>query len=180
MLIGMTGRAGTGKDTAADYLAKAHRFMPIAFASPLRVMLQAGLGLTDEHFTQARKNEPIDWLSKSPRQLMQTLGTEWGRNHVNRSLWIRVAERELHSLAGLDVVFTDVRFEEEAAMIRSRGGIIVRMVRFDASPVHAHMSEAGIPLQAGDREIHNNGKLFDLYDKLDAIVGEESFVGVTA
>lgn len=179
MLIGITGRAGSGKDTAADHLAKAHRFMPVAFASPLRVMLQAGLGLTDEHFTQARKNESIDWIGKSPRQLLQTLGTEWGRNQVNRTLWIDLAEQELDSLAGLDVVFTDVRFADEAAMIRSRGGIIVRMLRAEASAVHPHVSEAGFALQEGDREIHNNSTLFDLYDKLDAVVGEEHFLGAT-
>lgn len=177
MLIGMTGRAGSGKDTAADYLAKAHRFMPLAFASPLRMMLQAGLGLTEEHFSQAQKNTPIAWLGKSPRELMQTLGTEWGRNLVSPSVWIDAASRELDALSGLDVVFTDVRFQNEANMIRQHGGIIVRMVRLEARPVHSHVSEAGITLTEGDREIYNNSTLFDLYDKLDAVVGEESFLG---
>ncbi|SCU73529.1 putative deoxynucleotide monophosphate kinase [Cupriavidus necator] len=177
MLIGLTGRAGSGKDTAAAYLAEAHRFMPLAFATPIRHMLQAGLGLTDEHFTPAAKNVAIDWLGRSPRQLMQTLGTEWGRTHIGSTVWVDVAERELDSLSGLDVVFTDVRFENEAAMIRNRGGIIIRLVRAAAQPVHSHVSEAGIKLLEFDREIHNNGTLFELYDRLDAVVGEEAFLG---
>lgn len=177
MLIGLTGRAGAGKDTAAAYMAQAHRFMPLAFATPLRRMLQAGLGLTEEHFATAEKNEPIDWLNRSPRQLMQTLGTEWARAHIGPKIWVDVATRELDKLAGLDVVFTDVRFENEAAMIRERGGIIVRLVRHAARPVNSHVSEAGFKLQMNDREILNNGTLFQLYDQLDAIIGEESFVG---
>lgn len=177
MLIGLTGRAGSGKDTAAAYLGEAHRFMPLTFAAPLRDMLKAGFGLTDEHFTQANKNVAIDWIGRSPRQLQQTLGTEWGRTHVKSSVWVDVATRELDSLTGLDVVFTDVRFENEAAMIRDRGGLLIRLVRAAAPSVNAHVSEAGILLREGDHEIHNNGTLFQLYDQLDSIVGEESFVG---
>ncbi len=176
MLIGLTGRAGAGKDTAANYMAEVHRFMPVAFATPLRQMLEVGFGLTTEHFTTANKNTVIDWLGRSPRQLMQTLGTEWGRSHVGSTVWVDLAARELDSLDGLDVVFTDVRFENEAAMIRERGGVLIRLARATA-PVHSHVSEAGIKLQQFDREIHNNGPLFQLYDQLDAIIGEESRVG---
>lgn len=177
MLIGLTGRAGSGKDTAAAYLAQAHRFMPLAFATPIRQMLQAGLGLTEEDFAPANKNEIIARLQRSPRQLMQTLGTEWGRTHVHSSVWVDLAVYELDRMENLDVAFTDVRFEEEASMIRNRGGFIVRLVRSVANPVHAHVSEAGLQLRDGDKEIHNNGTLFQLYDKLDALVGEVQFLG---
>jgi hypothetical protein len=177
MLIGLTGRAGSGKDTAAVYLAQAHRFMPLAFATPIRQMLQVGLGLTEQDFTPANKNEVIERLQRSPRQLMQTLGTEWGRTHVHSSLWVSLAAGELDRMENLDVVFTDVRFEDEAKMIRDRGGFIVCLIRSVALPVHQHVSEAGVQLREGDGEIHNNGTLFQLYDKLDALVGEEQFLG---
>ena len=32
MLIGLTGPAGAGKDTAADYIVSAHKFVAVAFA----------------------------------------------------------------------------------------------------------------------------------------------------
>lgn len=36
LLIGLTGYAGSGKDTAADYLVHTHDFAKISFADPLR------------------------------------------------------------------------------------------------------------------------------------------------
>ncbi len=177
MLIGLTGRAGSGKDTAAAYLAQAHRFMPLAFATPIRQMLQVGLGLTEQDFAPSHKNEVIARLQRAPRQLMQTLGTEWGRTHVHSSIWVDLAVGELDRMENLDIALTDVRFEDEARMIRDRGGFIVRLVRNAAAPVHSHVSEASLHLREGDKEIHNNGTLFQLYDKLDALVGEEQFLG---
>ncbi|AOZ05943.1 hypothetical protein [Cupriavidus malaysiensis] len=177
MLIGLTGRTGSGKETAAAYLAEAHRFLPLDFATPLRQMLQAGLGLTDAHFTPAAEHNAIDWIGRSPHQLMQSLGTEWGRSHVKASLWTDLAARELDSLAGLDVVFLDVDGEDEAAMIRDRGGYLIHLVRPDAASPHARIPGAGVQLREGDQEIHNDGSLFQLYDQLDRIVGDKAFAG---
>jgi len=91
-LIGLTGPAGSGKDTVARLLCEQHGFVQIAFADPLRAMLKAGLGLTDEHFNNREDKEaPLEWLGKSPRQLLQTLGTEWGRRQVHPHLWLELA-----------------------------------------------------------------------------------------
>ena len=46
-LIALTGLAGSGKTTAADYLVKAHGFTRIKFADPLKSMLYT-LGLVYE------------------------------------------------------------------------------------------------------------------------------------
>ena len=79
-LIGLTGRAGCGKDTIASFLCEAHGFVQIALADPLRDGLKAMLGVTDEQLHRRDlKEAPIDWIGRSPRELLQTLGTEWGR-----------------------------------------------------------------------------------------------------
>jgi len=91
-LIGLTGPAGSGKDTVARLLCEQHGFVQMAFADPLRAMLKAGLGLTDEELHRRDlKEAPLEWLGKSPRQLLQTLGTEWGRQHVHPHLWLELA-----------------------------------------------------------------------------------------
>lgn len=40
MLIGFLGNAGSGKDTAAEYLIKKHKFYAMALADPIKIYLQ--------------------------------------------------------------------------------------------------------------------------------------------
>ena len=91
-LIGLTGPAGCGKDTIANFLMETHGFVQIALADPLRDGLKAMLGVTDEQLHRRDlKEAPIDWIGRSPRELLQTLGTEWGREHVAADLWLHDA-----------------------------------------------------------------------------------------
>jgi hypothetical protein len=56
-LIGLAGKAGTGKDTAADHLEEHHAFARYAFAAPIRAMLAAGLDIDDEYFRDRELKE---------------------------------------------------------------------------------------------------------------------------
>ena len=95
MLIGMCGAAGSGKDTIADILG----FDRVAFADPLYEMVSLVTGLTpDEMRDRETKERTIDWLGQSPRQLLQTLGTEWGRGMVSESIWVDTAMRRVRGL----------------------------------------------------------------------------------
>lgn len=49
LLIGLTGAAGSGKTTAALYLARWQDFIHYAFAQPLKAMLAEGLNLSAAH-----------------------------------------------------------------------------------------------------------------------------------
>lgn len=154
LLIGLTGKAGAGKDTTADIieeqLGKENVFR-ISFAQPIRDMLKAAFPiLTDEHFYGKLKEEVIPNLGKSPRQLMQTLGTEWGRQCVKDSLWVDMALEKAKKAQqeGKHVVITDVRFENESTAVCAAGGHVVEIVR----PAHkvtdgataTHPSEGGV------------------------------------
>ena len=88
------------------------------------------LGLSSEEIDGDLKERPCALFGgKTPRQAMQWLGTEWGRELVNPSLWIdawKVAvDREPDRL----IVVDDVRFSNEAQAIRERGGIVVKIER---------------------------------------------------
>ena len=157
MLIGLHGKAGAGKDTVADYLYHRHSYGRIAFAGPLKDMLIVfGIG---RHVLDDRdqKEQVIEWIGKSPRQLMQSLGTEWGRNLVGEDIWIRHAEHRLalQRRIGVKVCFTDCRFENEAAWIRAQGGVIWHIARhLDHCITPEHSSEDGVArrnAQAGNR-----------------------------
>lgn len=163
-VIGITGRAGAGKTTVANWLIVNHKnVIKYSFAAPLKAMIYELLRrctpakwpvkAADYISNPAKKEEPIPFLAnQTPRRLMQTLGTEWGREALHPDFWVQLAqdklERQLghtfHSRADrtLAAVFDDVRFANEAAMIRSYGGCIVRIERPGDAIAPNHTSEA--------------------------------------
>jgi hypothetical protein len=177
MLIGLCGPAGAGKNTVADFLTDSNGgpFAQIAFAAPLYECLSAITGLPVARLKNRDvKEEVIPWLGKSPRQLLQTLGTEWGRGTVHPEIWIRIAmERAKPEMAGgRGVVITDVRFDNEAQAVIDAGGEVWRVTRPGwrclADEAAAHQSEAGVSDHLIARTIDNSGSLDDLRDQLAA------------
>ena len=157
MLIGVCGAAGSGKDTIASILG----FDRVAFADPLYEMVAIVTGMTPaEMRDRETKERPIDWLGQSPRQLLQTLGTEWGRGMVSETIWVDTAMRRVQRLLdeGRDVVITDCRFDNEAAAIKAAGGVVWQVVRGSGSIqglAARHASESGISPVLIDRVLGN-------------------------
>lgn len=97
----------------------------------------------------------------TPRQFLQRLGTEWGRQRISTELWVEawrcaLGESAAEHFGDILAVADDVRFENEAAAIRAEGGIIVRVERAGAGSATgaAHSSEAGV---AADIALTNDG-----------------------
>lgn len=157
-LLGLTGPAGCGKSTVAGMIEGA---VVIQLADPLYAALALMLGV-DEAILRHRgaKERPLPGFDRSPRQLLQTLGTDWGRAFVGADVWLRMAGRRidaLHAAGATTVVLADVRFENEAEWIRNRGGEVWRVEREPAAAAAAHASEAGIPDALINRTIDNTG-----------------------
>ena len=160
-VIGICGRAGSGKTTVAGMIPGA---VVVQLADPLYAAVAVMLGLPESMLRSPHyKEKPVPGLGKSPRQMMQTLGTEWGREMVDRQIWIRLLERRISALrdAGVETVaVADVRFENEAAAIRAMpGGEIWRVHRAGPSTAASHSSEAGVVLLQHEVEIQNYGNL---------------------
>lgn len=156
-LIGIAGPAQVGKSTLSNEFRRlidfrGGDFHEKPFAGPLKAMLAAaGVSIRerDKNVVDAR-------FGVSPRILMQTLGTEWGRK-INPDCWLNVWRSQLPQ-TGL-VVVPDVRFENEAQAIRDLGGILIHVTRpvtADMLEVPAHASEAGIKRQKGDIIFRND------------------------
>jgi len=160
-LIGIAGRARSGKDTVANFIIAAIGGYRYSFTDPIRAMLAPlGVDMNDPYW-QARKEDVIPALGVSPRRMMQTLGTEWGRNLINLDLWLVMAHQRLLR-NGPGMVISDVRFENEAAWIRKHGGRIIHVIRPEAKAVEAHASEDGIEMQDTDARLFNSGTLEEL------------------
>lgn len=161
-LIGLTGRAGSGKDTVADILVARHGFKKIALADPMKRFCQEIFGFTVEQLwgPSEKRNEPDPrWDGLTPRKALQTLGTEWGRT-MHPDAWIRRLIAEW-SLLGDSVVVPDVRFQNELEAIRAAGGHVIRVtghaVGVLEGGVPGHVSEAGV--EGDDTLIDNSGAI---------------------
>lgn len=175
LLIGLSGHARVGKDTVARYLAAHLTLISYAFADPLKQALAGMFHLNAAQLEGAEKEQPLPWLGKSPRELMQLLGTEWGRDLVHPQLWLLLAEQNLQLLAEHDqamkgVVIRDVRFDNEADWVRSKGGVIFHISRRGIRPANGHVSEYGVRHYPGDYVIDNDGTLPELYDQVDRAI----------
>lgn len=169
MIIGITGRAGAGKDTVGKILTDFYPFLSMSFARPIKEMLTPLFAGSYALWNDREwKETVIEEIGYSPRQLAQTLGTEWGRETLDENFWIRIAMRDAdmkqRRFSSLNVVFTDCRFENEATAIRARGGMIWHVIRpGDADGTKSeHSSEAGIAIEPQDFQLYNNGTLTDL------------------
>lgn len=168
LLIGLIGRARVGKDTAADYLCAHYGMTRYAFADPIKKMLAPVFG---DLFHAGDREQPISWLGKSPRQLMQTLGTEWGRKQVHPEIWLLLAERFI-SASNCPVVISDVRFRNEAYWILSQGGSLIEIVRDDADSVNLHSSEMPDWGHTPRAVLNNNASIRQLHRSLDRLMTE--------
>jgi len=173
-IIGLAGRKQSGKTTAAKYLENSG-FVRLSFADPIKNMLASllvdcGYVPADiEQMLSTGKELMIAPMNKSPRHLLQTLGTEWGRNCIDDDLWVLIAKQNSLSADSDYIVFDDVRFENEAAMIRDMGGLIIHIDRGDLVTAE-HVSELGIDDHADDAFIDNDYSLKDFLLDVQIVV----------
>jgi hypothetical protein len=170
MLIGFAGLKSSGKSTAAAYLKNHFKFNEISFADPIRKFLieQIGLSQTD---IEEDKEKPCDKLGgRTPRFVMQTLGTEWGRNMIWQDLWVERFRRcaLVHLKEGKSVVAADVRFQNEIDTIQALHGKVFWIMRYDRSAAHdKHVSENSIRASDCDGVIFNRRTIADFHSDLE-------------
>ena len=128
IVIGFTGVARCGKDTAAQYLVERYNFRIVRFAGALKDMARA-VGLTENQIEGDEKEQPCELLGwKSPRFFLQTLGTEFGRDLICADLWTRIWKHRVSEVPNdVGVVAPDVRFSNEGMAIADLCGKVVRI-----------------------------------------------------
>jgi hypothetical protein len=173
-LIGLySDHPGCGKTAVARILQEERGFEVVSFAGTLKRMtriLLLDLGMSEQEIKLAltkNKEMPEPLLAgRTPRELMQTLGTQWGRGCMDEELWNRcwfgrVAD-EL--LMGSSVVTDDVRFPNEAKLLRDHGGLLIKVERPDGGSDRfaGHASEGALAATPMDGVLLNDGSLEDL------------------
>ena len=149
MLIGLTGYAGTGKDTIAEVLETHHNFVQLSFAAPLKSMFceQNNMSLME---LEARKRSEL-WI----REGLQELGMS--KRAIDPDYWVNLLLSDLEFLSELrmeNFVISDVRYDNEVRFVHSQQGRVWRVERPGHGPVNAHISEQ--PVQGVDLVINNH------------------------
>lgn len=149
MIIGFCGYPGVGKDTAAKILVEKYGFVRIAFADPLRecvfklnpMVMYHGETYFLQHWIDKFGWDKCKTEIPEVRRLLQVFGTEVMRETVDPHIWVYLAKKKLYSKPVRDVVFTDVRFTNEANWLSDCGAKIYRIHREGCTPVNNHKSE---------------------------------------
>lgn len=166
LIVALSGAAGSGKSTAAQYLVDIHGYTRVRFAGPLKAAM-AALGLSARHIEGDLKEVPCDLLlGKTPRYAMQTIGAEWGRNLIGEDLWTGLWRAAANNVIedGGRVVVDDCRFPNEAATVRKMGGDIYRIIgRGGIAGGHESERMDFIP----DVVIDNSGGVEELRSRVD-------------
>lgn len=162
-LIGLSGYAQSGKDTAAGFLAELG-FVRVAFADVLRSAVYALNPLMPDGRRLQDIVDEMGWDSAKTnftevRTLLQKMGTEVGRDLLGENIWVETALKDL-SPDGKYVV-TDCRFPNEANAIRERGGKVFRIHRTGVKAANAHPSETSLDDFPFDGYWLNDGSLDD-------------------
>ena len=155
-VIGVSGLARSGKDTFAELLTER---LPgcclTSFAEPIRTFVESLVG--PDAFS--RKDEIFVPYDSSPRHMMQTLGTEWGRDLICPNLWVRAARRRLERSGCRFGIVSDVRFPNEAAICEK----LIHIIRPGVEgAVKSHVSEQYDIRSLASTVVDNSGSLENL------------------
>ena len=175
--VGISGYARSGKDTVAAHLIETAGYSRMSFADPMRealVNLNPSITLIglEESVELKIAVERFGWealksLAPEVRGLMQRMGTEVGREMFNEDFWVDAALDRAED--GSKLVFSDVRYPNEANAIKKLGGKVYRVTREGVGPANFHPSETGMDNYEVDVLIENSGSLEDLAEKIEGI-----------
>lgn len=169
-IVGLGGKAGSGKSTAAAYLRDLG-YEEIAFADPLKVGAETLFGFNPEQTYGALKEQIDPRLGKSPREVLQRLGDAC--REIWPDIFVSAIRRKLFGLERL-VVVSDVRRLNEARSLKLLGAVLICIERPGAGAVNGvsgHISESELDYWPGwDVRIKNEDSLDDLYHKIGYVL----------
>ena len=183
MIIGISGKAGSGKDTAAKMLEvlyanpnisyedfanrKYKNFADIQimhFADILKETTQVLFRIGEwETNTQEGKKTTINWIGKTVRELLQEVG-QGLRDAVDPNLWIKALFANTEDWS--NYIIADVRYPNELEAIKERDGVLIRIDR-NGTGAGNHSSETALDdYKEWDIYIENNGSIEDLFENM--------------
>ena len=190
MIIGLTGFMRSGKSTVCDILREKHGFHIVGFADTLKEM---ALAINPDILSTGNGDVPladlVGWagwegakdheaFGPAVRRFLQRLGTDGVRKHLGADAWVDAWRDKVNALEDklgvqdLDVAVPDVRFPNEARMVRDCAGEVWRIERPGFGPTTGHVSETGQIDVKADRVIANRYGLEGLEEMVETHLGD--------
>ncbi len=193
MIIGITGKKRSGKDTIADYLFDNYSFIKMAIADPMKEACRHIFLMSKDQLWGDKKDVIDERYNTTPRKILQTIGLELFQHDIynyieeldekipRKTLWINRFRLEYEEKlkergACLKVVISDVRFTHEANAIKKLGGYILRVLRPGLNQDDDHVSEREMDNFKTDGEINNIGDFKLLYQQIDQFLKEKGLI----
>jgi hypothetical protein len=183
-IIGVAGKAGSGKDTVGQIIRETSdpEWQIKKFADGVKEVASILTGIPREEFEKEDVKQSDlgkEWSkynfisepheqSMTIRELLQKIGTDAIRNYVHHNAWVNCLMSK-YNYEDLWVI-TDVRFPNEAEAIRNAGGVLIRIER-DSPMKSNHISETALDsFNDWDYIINNKGTLDELRDEVHYIL----------
>ena len=183
--VAIIGKKGSGKSTLAKHLTESfyeslimEDAETIKMADTLKDMCR--LFLKDAGFNEEMvermiegdiKEERIPYYDFTPRRMMQTLGTQWGRDCLKPSIWRDIWENRVNASES-SIICDDVRFDNEVIRAEEMGFKLVRIVSPDTEQNSDEHESERVPNHCADVIILNNKEQplnFDMTEMLDKV-----------
>jgi hypothetical protein len=187
-LIGLGGYALSGKDTFADHLVALgwrKTYMSYALEQALLTLdpvITSWPHRWGGHWGEVCDRLPLagylryseihelvgydaSKLNTEVRRMLQVLGTEIGRNMLGENVWVDAAFKKVDELrAHSSVAITGIRYPNELAAIKTRGGVSVWISRPGFTPINSHTSDNALGPDDFDIVIENAGDVAALFE----------------
>lgn len=174
MIIGISGKIGSGKDTVTEIIIEIlrkynytceHRKFSTRLKEVVAALTNTTYRLQNSHKGKDTKDP---YLGYSYGQLQQIVGTTL-RENISNDIWVNLSSYPSNSNF---LIFSDVRFPNEYHFIKSKGGLILRVngdplnVRSKSSRDLNHISENSLDNFQFDTVFENNSSLEDLKNQV--------------
>jgi guanylate kinase len=180
IIIGITGKKGSGKSTIADYLVNNYDFNEYAFANTLKSVCMEVFQLQTKQLygSQLDKERIDDFWNISSRKIMQEVGTAF-REIGNRipqldKIWIKSLHREIQIKDKSFIVISDVRYKDEADSIKEyeEKGWIAKIIKIERleQELNEDIHESENQEVPYDYLINNNDSRNELFKKITDIM----------
>jgi len=206
MIISITGKIGSGKDTVADIIKQTTQidWEVKKFAGKLKTIAEILCGVPKFNFEdqEFKKTQMSEEWGMTYREFLQKLGTEAMRDGLHKNVWInalfadyRPLDDTLRSSMGNVIdysecefpnwIITDTRFPNEMEAVKRRKGLIIKVERDlilrkgYSTPTESdlHPSETSLDnYTEWDYVIENNGTLQELNQKVIDILEKENLI----
>ncbi len=184
MIIGISGKLGSGKDTLANMIMMKYKLklgqsiIKKSYAAKLKHISAYLTGL-EEKLTQTQEGKNLylkEW-GMTLGEFLQKMGTEGMRQGVHPNGWVLALFSDYDYTKKIVWIITDVRFKNEAQAVKDRHGLLIRIegdpanIRANSKRDINHSSETDLDnWKDWDVIINNKGSLEMLRQQAEAFL----------